>query len=63
MIPIPEFMDLHKKTSIDFTIVQSCSATTHTRVLGQNNHKTSQFSSKMGTGFTENEEVGVEIHL
>ena len=37
--------------------------TTHTCVLAHNSHKSSQFSSKMGTGLTKDSEVGVELHL
>ena len=35
----------------------------HTGVLRQGSHKTSQFSSTMGIGLIENDEVEVEIHL
>ena len=36
--------------------------TTHKGALGQNSHKTSQFSSNAGTVLIENE-VGVEINI
>ena len=50
-------------TNIDFERVYHWSTTTHTCVLGRNSHKTSQFSSNMGTGLIENGDMGVEIHL
>ena len=64
MISIPDFMNDPNKLTLTLKyIVSPRSTTTHTCVLDQNNHVTSQFSFKTGTGLLENCEVEVEIHL